>query len=282
MRMTWGAIVAVASMAGLGACSAEPSSDASATVTATSSSSRPEKVTKTTTVTATASTTRTTSPAPTTTPRTTPTMGPLPTDIGSYADAFVRAWGIGDQPSASRYATVTTVSSLFAMDPRGGSTWKRGSQVEQDGRMQVRYTDGAGTALYVLIDRGLTATGSEDAIVAANLEYEGDSTGYDAGEEAAGVSDIAVAETTVAAYCDALVRAWGAGQRSTADKYATQTAMTQLFDGYGTEGGSWSRSSSDAYSATYTDASGTTLTLWVEPQAVVAGRGDGAYIADFS
>lgn len=287
MGKTWGAVVGLVSVAALGACSTGSSSDAPLTVTETSSSSTPTQVTETATVTATVSSTtspNTTSPAATAAPLTTPTAGSsLPTDIGRYADGFVRAWGIGDRPGASRYATVSTVSSLFATDPRGGSSWQRGSQVQQGDRTQVSFTDDTGTTLYVLVDRATAATGSEDAVVAANLEYEDSSTpDYDAGEEAAGLSDITVSETTVGAYCDALVRAWGAGKRTTADKYATQTAMTQLFDDHGTGGGSWSRSSSDAYSATYTNSSGATLTLYVEPIAVAAGRGDGIFTAVIS
>src|SRR5699024_2210468 len=35
----------------------------------------------------------------------------LPGDPGDYADAFVRAWGIGDRPDATRYATPEAVRS---------------------------------------------------------------------------------------------------------------------------------------------------------------------------
>lgn len=281
-----GSVVVVASLALVGGCSTgSDQADVPATVTVTDTAEADPSTSS--------SSSSGSSPTPTAadgetteTATATPTSGGLPTDVGEYADAFVRAWGIGDRPDASRYATVSTVGELFGMDARGGSGWSRQDSTDQGGRMQVRYTDDEGMTLYVLVDRATAAAGDEDAVVGANLEWEDtgsweDDT-YDPGEEASGLSDITVSETTTGDYCDALVRAWGAGQRSTADRYATPTAMTGLFDDYGTGGSGWSRISAGTHSASYTHTDGTTLTLYVNHVAVEAGRGDAAYYAEFS
>lgn len=286
-----GSVVIVASLALVGGCSLgsqEADSDPE-TVTVTSSSSststqetHTETATATETSTASSSTSRSTPGLATTSPA---AGGNLPTTPLDYADGFVRAWGIGDRQEASRHATATTVSSLFAMDARGGSNWSRDGEVDQGGRTQVRYTDGTGFVLYVLVDRATARAGDGDAVVGASLEYEvtGSEDGYDPGEESAGISDITVPETTIATYCDALVRAWGAGKETTADRYATPTAMDGLFADHGVAGGSgWSRTSSDSYSATYTNTDGSTLTLYANSISVANGWGDGVYYAEFS
>lgn len=211
-----------------------------------------------------------------------PAQPGLPTGVNEYADAFVRSWGIGDRPDASRYATVDAVRDLFGMDSRGGSSWARQDSTEQGARTMVKYSDDSGMALYVLVDRATAGSGSEDAVVGASLEYEGGDYVYDPGEEASGLSDITVAETTTGTYCDALVRAWGAGRRTTGDKYATDTAMTSLFDGYGTGGSGWTRVSAGTHSAVYSNTDGSTVTLYVNHVAVEAGRGDAVFDAEFS
>lgn len=271
----------LASLVLVTSCSAPGGSSAPATVTVTSSTDTSSPAPTTAPTPATVTTTMTPTSTSTTTRGTTQPGGSLPTETGSYADGFVRAWGIGDREDASRYATPLTVSTLFSQDARGGSSWKRQQSTDQGERTQVRYTDGTGMTLYVLVDRGAASAGSQDAVVGASLEYEG-SDSYDPGEDSAGLSDITVSETTVGSYGDALVRAWGAGRRTTADRYATDTAMFEMFDVHGAGGAGWSRTSSDSYSATYTNTDGSTLTLYINDVAVAAGRGDGVYYAEFS
>lgn len=206
--------------------------------------------------------------------------GSLPTSTLAYADGFVRAWGIGDRDDASRYATSTTVSSLFSADARGGSNWSRDGKVEQGNRTQVRYTNGDDLVLYVLVDRSAASSGQTGAVVGASVEYESPSAGEE--EDSDGVADTTVPETSTGTYCDALVRAWGSGQRGTADRYATPTAMRQLFDEYGTGGSGWSQSSVSRYNAVYTNTDGTKLTLYFNSVSVGNGWGDGVYYAEFT
>ncbi len=274
-------MVVVASLTLVGGCSAGSTTPvAPETVTVTDSAISDTSTSTSSTARATATETATA------TQTATATSAGLPTGIDEYADAFVRAWGIGDRPDASRYATVDAVRDLFGQDARGGSSWTRQDSTDQGTRTQVSYTDDSGMTLYVLVDRAIASAGDDDAVVGANLEWAdteiSDDYTYDPGEEASGLSDITVSETTTGDYCDALVRAWGAGQRSTADRYATPTAMTGLFDDYGTGGSGWSRISAGTHSASYTHTDGTTLTLYVNHVAVEAGRGDAAYYAEFS
>ena len=239
--------------------SSTPASDSSSAAPATSSAS-----------TSTATTSTSSAPAP-------DAGGELPGDPGEYADAFVRAWGVGDRVEAERYATGDAVDSLFAYDGRGGSTWTRDAVTNQDGRTQVGYTDGTGQSLYVLLDT--VTVGAPDAVVSANVEWEGTS------EDAAAEDDPGAATglpSDVGDYGDALVRAWGVGDRDAADAYATASVLSTLFDGYGTGGSDWSRTGSTADSITYTDSFGDTVTIYVDAATVSAGRGDAAYLAVFS
>lgn len=236
-----------------------PTSSAS---TSTASSS-PATVTTTATVSATASDDR-------------------PTGVGEYADAFVRAWGLGDRTGASDYATALTVTNLFAIDGRGGSNWVRRESTQQGSRTQVRYTDGTGTTLYVLVDRATAASGATDAVVGANLEWE-DSTSdwtFDDGNTSDS-SAVTGLPSTVNTYADAFVRAWGVDDPSM-DSYATDSVVTTLYADYGSGGSRWSRSSSTASSATYTNTDGSVLVLDVDATTVSAGRGDGITGADIS
>ncbi len=203
----------------------------------------------------------------------------LPSDPGSYADGFVRAWGIGDREDASRYATASSVSTLFAIDTHGGSSWTRTSTARQGDRSQVSYSDGEGFVLHVLVDRETAAAGEGDAVVSASLEYEGADASEDWEADDSGTS---VAETTAGTYCDALVRAWGSGDRGTADDYATAGVMTQLFDDYGTGGSGWSQTSVSPSEAVYTNSDGTTLTLSFDSNAVEQGSGDAIHSAEIS
>lgn len=283
-----GAVVVVASLTLVSGCSllsqGESQGEEPETVTVTSSSSS-TATEETHTETATATETETSSPSDTTTnspgpTRSSATTAALPTNALSYADGFVRAWGIGDRQDASRYATATAVSSLFGVDARGGSNWSRDGEVDQGGRTQVRYTNDDDLVLYVLVDRATAGSGDRHGVVGASLEYESSSAGED--DDSDGVSDTSVPETSTGAYCDALVRAWGSGKRGTADRYATSTAMRQLFDDHGTGGSGWSQTSVSRYNAVYTNTDGTKLTLYFNSVSVANGWGDGVYYAEFT
>src|SRR5699024_4246649 len=199
----------------------------------------------------------------------------LPGDPGDYADAFVRAWGIGDRPAATRYATPEAVSALFAYDPRGGSTWQRVGSTTQGERTQVRYTDGNGSTLYVLLDTATAGAGEGGAIVAGNVEWTGavdpEPAPEPTEEEARGLP------STVGPYCDALVRAWGADNRTSAADYATSGATSTLFDTLTPGQSDWARTGSTDSSATYENGAGDRITIFVDPATVSAGVGDAAY-----
>lgn len=288
--MTRGTAAAVASLTLVAGCSALPGgddgSDEPDTVTVTSSSSSTsssETHTETATATETAEESETSAASEDSSPddsQSSGSTGALPTSAPSYADGFVRAWGIGDREDASRYATSTAVSSLFDVDDRGGSTWSRDSEVDQGTRTQVRYTSDDDLVLYVLVDRSTAGSGDDHAVVGASLEYESESAGED--DDSDGVADTVVPETSTGDYCDALVRAWGSGKRGTADRYATATAIGQLFDDHGTGGSGWSQSSVSRYNAVYTNTDGNTLTLYFNSVSVANGWGDGVYYAEFT
>ena len=98
--------------------------------------------------------------------------GSLPTSVGPYADGFVHAWGIGDSQTASRYATDAAVTTLFSYDGRGGSTWGYQSSTALGSRTQIRYADGSGRSLYVVVANATVARGAAHAVVGANVEMD--------------------------------------------------------------------------------------------------------------
>ena len=263
----------------LAGCSA-PDRSASPTPPSTSTST----VTVTPTVTAVSTTSSSSSPATVTTTATVsaPASNDRPTGVNEYADAFVQAWGLGDRTEASDYATALTVTNLFAIDGRGGSSWVRKESTQQGSRTQVRYTDGMGTTLYVLVDQATAASGATDAIVGANLEWEDSSSDwtFDDGNTSDS-SAVTGLPSTVDSSADAFVRAWGVDDR-TMDNSATDSVVTTLYADYGSGGSRWSRSSSTASSATYTNTDGSVLVLDVDATTVSAGRGDGITGADIS
>lgn len=274
-----GSVVVVASLALVAGCSLGGESEGPTTVTVTSST--PPTHTETTTETPTAPASAASSSStrvPTTT--SSAASAALPTGVGPYADGFVRAWGIGDRDAASTYASATAVSSLFAYDGRGGSSWTRGTSVEQGNRTQVKYTDGTGQALYVLVDTAAAQQGSQGAVVGANAEWEIDDSvpmpgDWDIDTPASGLP------STVTEYADAFIRAWGVDAVSM-DDYASDDVVATLYIDYGSGGSNWSRSSSTATTVTYSNTDGSMLVLTLDPTTVSAGEGEGITGATFS
>lgn len=210
-------------------------------------------------------------------------QGSLTTDTGEYADAFVRAWGIGDRQDASRYASPTALDALFTYDGRGGSTWKRDSAISQGPSTEVRYKDGNGQSLYVVVDNATVGRGAGQAVVGANVEYDG------APAEPEPETDTYVGEdpsvtglpTTSADYADSLVRAWGVGDRAAAQPYASDLVVSTLFDGYGTGGADWKQTSASPSVVSYRNSNGDTLDLHLDTKVVSAGRGNAVTYAEF-
>lgn len=285
-----GPVVVVASLTLVSGCGlslpgGDDKSSAEETVTVTSSSSS-EPTEETSTATATATATADVPDAPTSDPSSTSSSSDggsdLPTDVRSYADDFVRAWGVGDRQEALKYATATTVSSLFAFHPKGGTSWSRQGEVDHGLRTHVRYTDGDGGVLTVFVDREEVTEGGPNGVVGTRLKEGGSSDDADDSGDSADSGSGLVPETSTSDYCDALVRAWGAGRRSTAEKYASATAMSQLFDDHGTGGSGWSQTSVTRHYALYTNTDGTKLTLYFNSTSVAKGAGDGVYYAEFT
>lgn len=276
MGNIWGAVIVVASLTLVGGCSLVGESEGPPTVTVTSST--PATHTETTTeapaessATPEAATSTSAAPAPTTT--SSAARAGLPTDVGPYADGFVRAWGIGDRAAASSYASDTTVSSLFAYDGRGGSSWTRGTSTVQGSRTQVEYTDGTGQTLYVLVDTAAAQQGSPDAVVGANAEWEIHDT-VPVPEDWDFDTPVSGLPSTVTEYADAFVRAWGVDAFSM-DDYASDDVVATLYIDYGSGGSNWSRSSSTASTVTYSNTDGSTLVLSLDATTVSAGEGEG-------
>lgn len=282
----------IATLAALGlvvtGCSSgqdEPGGGETVTVTATgdSASSSPTK-SESPDPESSSSETSQTSETPSSSPTTQDVASGLPTNPGDYADEFVRAWGIGDRPKASRYATESAADDIFAHDGRGGSTWEQDSTAVQGTRTQVRYTNGNGASLYVLVDTATAGSGLGDAVVGANIEWD-DTSAWSTDDDAVPEDDsdegVTGLPSTVNEYCDALVRAWGNNDRSAAEDYATSSTVSQLFDDHTPGQTDWARTSSTSSSATYTNDAGDTVTIHVHASRVSSGRGDAAYSAGF-
>lgn len=189
-----------------------------------------------------------------------------PKDIGAYADTFVRAWGRGDRAVASTYGTPTAVSSLFGQRSSGGGGWQRRGMSGDGGSMVVTYGDGS-DVLTVRIDAGTAASGGEHAVTSASLDV---TDGGENGDDTSGAG----LPTSTTAYADAFVRAWGKGD-SSAWTYATDGVESGFGAAHPSGGPRWSRTSSTATSATYTDREGGTLVLTLDPSRVSFGAEDG-------
>lgn len=279
-----GSVVVVASLTLVVGCSLGAESEGPSTVTVTSSSSTPQTQTETTTATQTPTSSSPSSPSSSAPDPTTTSSAPdvaLPTGVGPYTDGFVQAWGIGDRSAASSYATTTAVSSLFAYDGRGGSSWTRGAATEQGNRTQVKYTDGTGQTLYVLVDTAAAQQGSANAVVGANPEWEDTHETVPAPDDWDIDTPASGLPSTVTEYADAFVRAWGVDAVSM-DDYASDDVVTTLYTDYGSGGSNWSRSASTSSTVTYSNTDGSTLVLSLDAATVSAGSGEGIIGATIS
>lgn len=188
-----------------------------------------------------------------------------PTDAASYADTFVRAWGRGDRGAASTYGTANAVSALFGARPSGGSGWKRQGLTPDGGSATVTYSDGDST-LAVRIDQASAIEGKDHAVLGATLDTS--SSGED-GDDTSG----ATLPTTLTAYTDAFVRAWGKGAASTWT-YASAEVESTFGAAHPSGGPRWSRAASTASTVTYSNREGGTLVLTVSPAQVGFGAED--------
>ncbi len=278
------ALVAIAAL-GLTACSGggEGAEDETVTVTATdeaaaaSEADEGEGDEQDSEESSSSSSSNTSSPTSTQQQPSTPASAGLPTGAGSYADGFISAWGLGDRPDASRYATEEATSSLFAYRSRGGSSWVQRDSIVQGSRTQVRYTDGDGGVVYVLVDTAGADAGAADAVVAANSEQHYAPPTETAAPEPPPSEPATGLPSSTRDYADALVRAWGNDDQQVADDYATDSALQTLWGDLTPGESDWRYVSSTPTSATYTDDDGGQFTLLLTPSLVSSGRGDAVY-----
>lgn len=141
---------------------------------------------------------------------------PLP-EAGDVAPELVRAWGAGDRERAAELATPAVVDQLFGHADPGGDDWELlscdSTAIEQ-------------ICTFTSVSRGESLTTHEGGDGIASVTF-GTAT------------DVVRPELAEAA--DALVRAWGAGDRAAAAAYADETDVRTLF-GFADPGGdTWDR-----------------------------------------
>jgi hypothetical protein len=181
----------------------------------------------------------------------------------NYADVLVRAWGRGDRPAASRYATASVVDELFGYAAPGGIDWVRVGSEGTAGTIYVTYDDQArGGALTMGVSDVRLSQGESQAVYTARFSqsHPVDAVGY----------------------ADRLIRAWGRGDRQAAGIYGTDAVVNRLF-GYADPGGKdWARTGSQGAAGTiyvsYTNFAGPgTVTVGVNDFAEQDGQRHAVY-----
>lgn len=216
----------------------------------------------------------------------------LPTSPDEYADAWIRAWGLGDDDAMSVYAD-RYVHGLFS-GTAGGGTWQRNKSVGPgpygQGVQYTQYVDAqSGNWAVVGTDPSLVAIGARHAVVDVQVmppEVDGlspmpedDSAAWDGGmDEEPGAGTPLGLTTDPGAYADEFVRAWGAGDPDRADTYANVDGMT-LFQADWTGGTDWVRQYVDQEFVVYSDTGGNQLTVVLRLDRVAAGASDGVVAA---
>lgn len=142
--------------------------------------------------------------------------GELPTVPVEYADALVVAWGAGDHATMEQFGTAEVVHIL---GDGGGPNWVQVDSAEYAGSTEVTYenTD-SGDHLMLRVDHGILTEGGEQAVIQAEYTVAGDEVDL---------------PTEPAAYADALVVAWGAGEQAVVERMATPEVVHILGDGGG-------------------------------------------------
>lgn len=212
----------------------------------------------------------TTSPRTATSRTTCDGMAPV-TELSSvtYADQLVRAWGRGDHPATSCYATAAVADQLFDQADPGGVHWRRVAVDGTAGTIYVTYHDDArgGTLTVGVQDLGLRGRGGWHAAYTARFRGEPASLGP-------------------LAWGDELIRAWGRGDRSAASYYATPGVVQTLFGYANPGGGHWYRESwqgaTQSTFITYRDSrSGHEVQIAVADWMLQRGDTQAAYSATF-
>lgn len=164
----------------------------------------------------------------------------------TYADRLVRAWGRGDTRATACYAAPAVLNALWSISDVGGGHWKRTASEGAAGTIYVTYTNQAGPGRIVL---GVTNVG---------LRGNG-------GWHAARVATVS-GNPVHGSRSDALVRAWGIGDRTAAAWFARPAVTTRLFAYRHVGGSHWYLVSTEGTAGSiytvYRDrASGASITL---------------------
>lgn len=182
--------------------------------------------------------------------------GDLPTEPVAYADALVVAWGAGDHATMEQLGTAEVVHIL---GDGGGPNWQQVDSMEYAGSTEVTYENTeSGDHLMLRVDHGILTEGGEQAVIQAQYTVAGDEVDL---------------PTEPAAYADALVVAWGAGEQAVVERMATPEVVHILGDGGGPD---WQQTGAEGAAGstivTYENTdSGDVLSLRVDNAAASEG-----------
>lgn len=94
----------------------------------------------------------------------------LPTNAADYADALIRAWGVGDQDQMDDFAADSVVAALTGHAAKGGNGWERTSQDAGAGSVFLTYTNAADkTEVQLRVDNAKASAGEDEAVVEAKF-----------------------------------------------------------------------------------------------------------------
>lgn len=207
-----------------GACSDDDdSADDTTTTTTTEAASSSSSESETTASTAPPDSATTAPPASETTApaETEPASeagSPLPEPGTPRAEELVRAWGAGDRERAAELAAPEVVDQLFAHAEAGGDDWALLSCDSTAGSQLCTFTSASRA-------ESLVTTYAGDTITRASF----------------GTADPDGVTPELAGLADDLVRAWGAGDREAAARYADETGVDRLFRLADPGGDTWDR-----------------------------------------
>lgn len=142
---------------------------------------------------------------------------PLPESGAAAASELVRAWGAGDRARAAELATPEVVDQLFGHAEVGGDDWER------------LWCDSTAVELYC------TFTSASRRESLTTQEGSGGIATVTFGTATADVSP------ELAEGADALIRAWGSGDRDAAGRFASETDVQTLFGYVDPGGATWER-----------------------------------------
>lgn len=211
-------------------------------------------------------------------PAAAPAAPGLPRTPEEYTDAWVRAWGLGDDDEMAAYAD-RYVHSQYS-GTAGGGTWVRQeSGPYEDGLVFVTYEDSqSGAGLFLLVAPHLVEIGAQHGLISvAQMPPDSGAPGLGGGPADDPITPGGLT-TDLGEYADIWVRAWGAGDDETAEAYGNADAM-YLFAIDSRGGTDWARVGVSGTEVRYRDGGSNTLVLVLDSDRVAAGATDGVVMA---